>query len=92
MILRKKMKVFLNIRLFQNDQVKNSFRIFVKIAKTKRFFVSNQRFFSLLFLRGTSCLLFVVITPTLDECLDFGYLPAVIGVLCVRVCVFADLR
>ena len=58
----------------------------------KTFLVSNQRFFSLLFLRGTSCLLFVVITPTLDECLDFGHLPAVIGVLCVRVCVFADLR
>ena len=92
MILRKKMKIFLNIQLFQNDQVKNSFRIFVKIAKTKSFFVTNQKVLLSSFLRGTSCLLFVVVTPTLDECLDFGHLPAVIGVLCVRVCAFADLR
>ena len=87
MILRKKMN-FSEYSTVSKRPSQKQFQNICENREDKTFFVSDQRFFSLLFLRGTSCLLFVVITPTLDECLDFGHLPAVIGVLCVRVCVY----
>ena len=68
------------------------FQNICEIAKTKSFFVSNQKVLLSSFLRGTSCLLFVVVTPASDECLNFGHLPAVIVVPRACVCIFVDLR
>ena len=65
---------------------KTVIRIFMKPRRQKGFLSSQPKslFFSLLC--GTFCLSFIVVTPASDECLDFGHLPAVIGVL-LSVCV-----
>ena len=45
MILRKKMKIFLNIQLFQNDQVQNSCQNIMKPRKTKSQATKGSLFF-----------------------------------------------
>ena len=81
------MKIFLNIQLFQKrPSPKQLSEYSYETAKTKRFFVESAKSSLSFFLCGTFCLPFIVVTPASDECLDFGHLPAVIGVL-VLVCV-----
>ena len=83
--------------MFETTKSKTVVKIFHETAKTKGqwyitkriltvFVLSTKRsLYPPFFVEPLACL-FIVVTPALYECLDFGHLPAVIGVLCV--CVF----
>ena len=87
------MNIFLKYStVSKTTKSKTVIRIFYETAKHKRFrFCQPKGSFSFFFVRTFACL-FIVLTPALDECLDFGHPPAVIVVSRACVCIFVDLR
>ena len=85
------MNIFLKYStVSKTTKSKTVIRMFYETAKHKRFLLLTAKRF-LVLLRTFACL-FIVLTPALDECLDFGHPPAVIVVSRACVCIFVDLR